>query len=140
MARIWISDWCAVTGFLEREPFLHRLVRIAYQKIPTYFPCPCITVGVVDAPMLAKGPCLTLAVATLSDQAEASRRLDQFAQEWLRDALNHTHGKLCMVLLPGTKSQPAFDNDLIDTVLRARDKGYVLSRLEQVSDQGVERR
>jgi hypothetical protein len=133
MARIWISDWCAVTGFLEREPFLHRIVRIAYQKIPTYFPCPCITVGVIDAPTLPKGPCLTLAVATPSDQAEAERCLDQFVREWLRDALNHSHGKLCMVLVPGTKAQPAFDSDLITTVLHARDKGYALQEEFAVS-------
>jgi hypothetical protein len=126
VARIWISDWCAVTGFLEREPFVHRIVRIAYQKIPTYFLGPCITVGVVDVPMLAEGPCLTLAVSTISDQLEANRRLDRFVQEWLRDALNHSHGKLCMVLVPGTESQPAFDSNLITAVLHARDKGYVL--------------
>ena len=46
--------------------------------------------------------------------------------EWLRDALNHSRGKLCMVLVPGTKSQPAFDSGLITTVLHARDKGYAL--------------
>jgi hypothetical protein len=126
MARIWISDWCAVTGFLEREPFLHRIVRIAYQKIPTYFPCSRITVGVIDAPTRAEGPCLALAVATGSAQEEAKRRLDQFVQEWLRDALNHTHGKLCVVLVPGTEAQPAFDNGLIATILQAGGKGYAM--------------
>lgn len=123
---IWTSDWCAVTGFLECEPFLDRMVRIAYQKIPTYFLCPRITVGVVDAPTHDGGPCLALAIATLSEQEEAVGRLDLFVREWLQDALIHTHGKLCMVILPGTEGQPAFDNGLIATVLHARGKGYAL--------------
>jgi hypothetical protein len=124
---IWIADWCAVTGFLEHEPYLRRLVDSAYQKISDYFLSPRISVGVVDAPAVTGGPCLVLAVGIPGERGDAAQRLDRFVREWLRDALRRTRGKLCMVLLPGTTTQPEFDNRLIVGVQRAQGLGYALA-------------
>ncbi len=124
---IWIADWCAVTGFLEHEPYLRRMVDSAYQKISDYFLSPRISVGIVDASAASGGPCLVLAVGIPGEQGDAARRLDLFVREWLRDALQRTHGKLCMVLLPCTTFQPEFDAGLIASVQRAQGLGYTLA-------------
>lgn len=106
---IWVPDSCAVTGFVERNPYLHWILRASYEKIPAYFTHPCITVGVVDDAAPAGEPCLALVVAVADGEDEAARRLDRFDQEWLRDALIRTRGKMCVVVVPAMEELLPFD-------------------------------
>jgi hypothetical protein len=126
---ISIADWCAVTSFLETDPYLARIVRAAYQKIPAYFSRPRVTVAVLDTPPVHDDPCLALVIASPGDEAEVMRSLELFEREWLHDALAHTRRKLCVLVMPGAAALPALDDGTIAAVLQARGTGYALSAL-----------